>query len=690
MDNQSCPRRLYPFAEMFKHIFPFINTAVNIRRIAALLACSLSVNGILDAQSITLRDTTPAPEHHWYSHFTLPYVPPQVREPNFHNSDRLSSLLRGGKLYLSLDDAIALAIENNLDVELQRYSYPTADSDLLRAQGGGAIRGLPLTVNLLPQGIGGPASPLLNLPATGSTPTSTVPTSLLELSAVVPSQTSPSITSGPPSLGSPIPQFDPAITGSVLSQHSSTPEANQFVAGTSVLTTNTITGNLGLTQGFSTGTFVNAAFNSMREDANSSRNTYNPYVSSNLGLTVTQPLLRGFGPSVNRRYIRIAKNNEKVTDLLFQEQAIETVAGIIRLYYDLVSLLDDVEVKRQTLATAQKLYEDNQAKVEQGTLAPIELVRAQAQVAAARQDLANSDGFELQQELIVKTLLSRRGTADPLLRAARVVPTTPIEIPAAADSTPPEQYLDQAFHNRPELREGTLQIENTNIALKGSRNQMLPEVDLVGTVQNAGLAGQANPLAATSSGISTNPVDPALTGGFGSSLEQILRRNYPNYAIGIQLNLPLRNRIAEADYIRDQTQLRQTQIRMQQLQNQVRLEVEGAIIAQARAWSAYEAAMEARKLQEQSLEIENEKFANGLSTNFLVLQYQSYVAQARSTEVAARGTYVKARTALERATGLTLDNHKITIEEVQRGAVNRPPSPIPANPTPGTLAAPKP
>jgi outer membrane protein len=204
---------------------------------------------------------------------------------------------------------------------------------------------------------------------------------------------------------------------------------------------------------------------------------------------------------------------------------------------------------------------------------------------------------------------------------------------------------------------------------------------LVGTLQNAGLAGQSNPLAPLNgTGISSNPSDPALTGGFGGSLEQILRRNYPSYAVGIQLNLPLRNRIAEADYIRDETQLRQTQIRLQQLQNQVRLEVEGAIIAQARAKAAYDAAVEARKLQEQSLEIENEKFANGLSTNFLLLQYQSYVAQARSTEVAARGAYVKARTALERATGKTLENHNISIEEVQQGTIKRPPSAIPTTP----------
>jgi outer membrane protein TolC len=641
---------------------------------------------VLDAQSAPARDTTPPADDHWYSRFDNPYLPDHVRAPSFTNSSRLAALLRGGKLYLSLDDAIALAIENNLDVELQRYSYPTADSDLLRAKGGGAIRGLPLVVDLLPQGIGGPQSPVLNLPASGTITSTNVPTTLLELAAIIPGQTSPSIATGTPSAGSPVPQFDPAITGGVSAEHASTPEADVQTAGVPVYTTNTNTGNIGLTQGFSTGTSINASFNSLRQSSNATNATFSPFVSSSLGITVTQPLLRGFGPSVNRRYIRIARNNQKASDQLFRQQAIETVTGVIQLYYDLVSLLDDVAVKRETLATAQKLYEDNQAKVEQGTIAPIELVRAQAQVAAARQDLANSDGFERQQELIVKSVISRNGTSDPVLREARVVPTTPIEVTPAEDTTPVEEYIKQAFANRPELAGGRIQIENTQIAMQGTRKEMLPQLDVVGTVQNGGFGGQANTL---NPGISTTTVDPALLGGFGNSLEQILEHNYPTYAVGIQLNLPLRNRIAEADYIRDETQLRQSQVLLQRLQNQVRLEVEGAIIAMSRTRAAYEAAVEARKLQEQSLEIENEKFENGLSTTFLVLQYQSYVAQARSTEVAARGAFVKARTALERATGRTLEIHNISFDEAQSGNVKRAPSEIPAAPAPGTLAAPK-
>jgi len=305
--------------------------------------------------------------------------------------------------------------------------------------------------------------------------------------------------------------------------------------------------------------------------------------------------------------------------------------------------------------------------VAQGTLAPIELVRAQAQMASARQDLANSEGFEQQQELVLKSILSRRGTADMQLREASIVPTTPIEVPANEEIPPIQDLIASAFKNRPELEEGRLQVTNSEISLRGSRSGLLPDLDLFVVAQNNGLAGQLNPLA------SQSLVDPALIGGFGTSLGQIFRRNYPSYGVGLQLNLPLHNSVAEADYARDAIQHRQTQVRYQQLENQVRLEVESALTSLRRSRGAYDAAVEARKLQEQSLQIEMEKYANGVSTNFLVMQYQSFLAQARSTEVAARSVYVKSKTALERALGMTLENHNISLEEALRGQVSRPP-----------------
>ena len=225
------------------------------------------------------------------------------------------------------------------------------------------------------------------------------------------------------------------------------------------------------------------------------------------------------------------------------------------------------------------------------------------------------------------------------------------------------------------MEEGQLQLANSEIGVNASRNALLPEVDFVASAQNNGLGGQWNSLTAQGATF----LDSSFIGGIGNSLAQVFRHDYPAYGVGIQLNLPLHNHVAEADYARDQIQLRQTQVRFQQLQNQIRLEVESALIALQRSRSAYDAATEARKLQEQSLQIELEKFDSGVSTNFLVLQYQSFLAQAQSTEVAAKSSYVKAKTALERATGMTLENHHISMDDAIRGEVSRPPAPIGRN-----------
>jgi len=622
-------------------------------------------------------------EDHWYDRLLVPYQPRFVPPVSFGNSPRIENLLRAGKLYLSLQDAISLAVENNLDIEVARFAPDLAQFDTLRTTGGATTRGISYLINELPQGIGGPASPLLNLPASGSTPTTSVPTTLTEVSAIVPTQTSSALpvnsvltfSSGPA-----VPIFDPSIIGSLNWQHVTTPENNQFSVGASALVSQNTLGSIGLAKGFSLGTQLSATFNANDQNQNSNRNTINPFTNSSLGLSFDQPLLRGFGIGVNRRYVHIAKNDEKISDLLFRQQVIATVAGVIRLYTDLVSLIEDVQVKQETLALSERLYQDNKEKVEQGTLAPIELVRAQAQIAASRQDLANSDGFELQQELLMKTVLTRRGTADPLIREARIVATTPIEVPATEDIRPVQDLVADAFANRPELQEASLQVGNSELYLKGSKNALLPQVDIVASAQNNGLAGALNPLSTTtSSGLTSSPNDTFI-GGFGSALGQILRRNYPTYAVGIQLNLPIHNHIAEGDYVRDQIQYRQAQVQRQQLENQVRLEVEGALIALRRARAAYEAAVEARSLQEQSLQIEMEKYQNGISTPFLVQQYQSYVAQARSTEVSARGTYGKAKTQVERAIGMTLQNHNISVDEVMRGRISTPPAPLPALP----------
>jgi outer membrane protein len=610
-----------------------------------------------------------------------PYASKHVSPIPFENSSRISSLMRGGLLYLSLEDAIALALENNLDIELQRFAPGIADTELLRARGGGQLRGISLISTQPPAGVGGPASPLLNSATPGFTVATSLAATITSTAVLASPQNDLSIAAGALSPGSPIPLYDPVLTSGLSWQHNTAPQPTSFITGVDNLVTRMTAGNANLVQGFSPGSQIAAAFDSTSQTSNSIRSALNPYNSSSFGLTFTQPLLRGFGIKVNRRYIRIAQNEQKLSDLLFRQQVMDTVSGVTRLYYDLVSLLADVRVKQETLAVAQKLYDDDKQQVDQGTLAPIELVHAQALVAASRQDLANSEGLAKEQALILKTVITRRGTADPAIRDARLVPTTPIPGPGAEQVQPVQDLLASAFQNRPDYLAANLQLANSQIGLEGSRNQLLPEVDFIAAAQNSGLAGQPNPLLPPGQGAAS----PASIGGIGTALDQILRRNYPTYSVGVQLTLPLRNRQAQADYVRDLLQVRQTQVQRQRLENQVRLDVEAALIDLERTRAAYQAAVETRVYQEKSFKAEQEMFAVGLASTFLIIQYQGQLAQARSTEVAALGAYAKARVALEYAIGKILEDDNISIGEARRGQVSQPPAPLPA-----VEAAPKP
>ncbi|MDQ6698873.1 MAG: TolC family protein, partial [Acidobacteriota bacterium] len=528
-----------------------------------------------------------------------PYRAKPAAEINFRNSNRIDSLLRSGRLYLSLQDAIALALENNLDIELQRFGPRIAGTDLLRAKGGGVLRGVPLSIRQLPAGVGGPGSPLLTTVG-GITPITSVPTNSADLATIASQTTDLSILgTSPLSPGPRIPAFDPALVGQLNLSHQTTPQTSSFIAGTNALTSNNVLGNFGVQQAFASGTAFNLGFNSSRLNQNATRPDFNPYTNASLGLTITQPLLQGFGFAVNRRFIRIAGNNERISDYAFQQQLIDTLSSVIRLYWDLVSLNEDARVKRQSLALAQKLYEDNQSQVEVGTLAAIEVKRARAEVARSRQDLTNSEGLVAQQELILKNVLSRRGNSDPLIASAHIVPLDRIQLPEREPVQPVQDLLAQAIGSRPDVTQARLQIDNSEISLKGSKNALLPELDLLASLQNSGLSGQANTLQPpnTTGTPFVRNADPFYIGGFGNALSQIFNRNFPNYGIGLQLTIPLRNRVAQADVIRDELQLRQTQVRLQQLENQIRLEVENALLVLQRARAGYDAAVETRQLQ---------------------------------------------------------------------------------------------
>jgi outer membrane protein len=584
-------------------------------------------------------------------------------QDSFQNSPRVHELIRAGNLYLSLQDALALAIENNLDIELQRSALPVADAELLRAKGGGTLRGLNYTLAEAPAGVGGTLSPVVTSAAIAGRATSgsSVATNALELGVLAAPLANLSMQGGiPQSSGTVVPGYDPAIVGLLTWTHQTAPEVSIQTTDTPTLVSNTTLANAGIQQGFSTGAQAALSFSNNYQSVNALSYGYTPFTTSSLGLTVTQPLLRGFGMALNRRFIRIAGNERKITGLLFQQQLIASVYGVIRLYTDFVALYEDEKVKRETVALAEKLSSDTKAQVDEGTLAPVEMTRANAQVFSTRQDLINARGLLEEEEAILKNVLTRRGNEDPEVRAAHIIPTDALAIPEKDQIRPIQDLISEALANRPDLGQARLQIENSQIGLEGAKSATRPEVDLVGVMQNNGMAGTVNPFALP---------NPGFTGGYGTVLDQVLARKYPTYGIGLQMTLPVHNRIAEADLARDELQLKQSQIRLRQFENQARLEVEDALIAMGRARSSYEAAVEARKLQEESLAAEQAKFEVGASTSFFVIQYESLLAQARSTEVAAMSSYVKARAALERATGTILDDNKISLDAAVKGGM---------------------
>jgi outer membrane protein TolC len=504
---------------------------------------------------------------------------------------------------------------------------------------------------------------LLNQAASSVTPSTPTINDLTSLNVLTETQTNLSV-QGPSgyAAGPTVPTFQPTFIG----------QNTWFQRGSSTLLTTTsllppapsalnfITANYALVQGFSPGTQVEVDLNNASQALYGDQSQLDPFSAPNISLTVSQPVLRGRGRDISLRYIRIAAINRKISRLLFYQQLISTVYGVARLYYDLVSLNENARVKRETLAAAQKLYEDDKAQVDQGTLAPIGLTQAQSLVASSQLDVIQAEGLVRQEEVILKSQLARRGTADPILGNLPIVPTDPITIPPSDDLPPLDSMISEALSMRPDLAQASLQVESGEIALKASRNAALPEVDVIGNFQTRGSSEVPfTTLGTPGTGLITAPTDLGISGLRTSRI----------YQAGLQLNLPLKNHVAEADAARDALQVRQAEARTQQLANEVREQVENSMIALETARSALNAAIQSRQTQEQLVDAERDKLSVGASTNFLVIQQESYLAQARSTEVAARSVWIKARIALDRAIGNLLEKNGITYDQSVIGSL---------------------
>jgi outer membrane protein len=332
-----------------------------------------------------------------------------------------------------------------------------------------------------------------------------------------------------------------------------------------------------------------------------------------------------------------------------------------------VSLKQDLEVKKETLDAADRLYQDTKNEFEQGTQAAVEVTSAMSNVASASQSYISEQGMVLQQELLLKEELTRRGISDPAVASARIEPATSIASPEKETLEPLASLLDEALKDRPDIALAVKQEENTTLSLKGSRNELLPQLDLVASMQNKGGVGSINPSFIPNSILAIGAPPADLLGGYGTALSQIFRRSFPSYSVGVQLNVPIRNRIAKGEVTRDELQYRQTEARVEQLKSQMRLQVGNAYIAVQQAKASYGAAVQSRKLQVQAVDVERSKFEAGIATAYELIQYQANLAQARSAEVTALGVYAKAKAALQRAVGSILADYHVKVDNAYNG-----------------------
>jgi outer membrane protein len=579
-----------------------------------------------------------------------PYRQRTVPPPDFNNSGRLENLVRAGKLYLSAPDVVALAIENNLDVEIQRYGPILADEVIRRAQGGGTLRDV--TTPVSPGATSVSSTGVANVTTLGSSVSATQ-------GAAVISATGPAL-----------PTLDPNLSANISFGHLTNPVSNTFSTIVNAVQTNSHLYNFSYSQGFAAGTNFSLSFNNQRLQQNILTNVLNPSTTSSIDFQISQNLLNGLGLAVNRRYIKVAKNNREVSDLQFKQQLITTISSVLNLYWDLVAFDENVRVAQQALDTAQRLYEDNKKQVQIGTLAPIEVTRAEAEVATDKQNLLVAETNVLQQETILKNSLSKNGVASPTLAEVRIVPVDKIRIPEQESMPEIDKLVTEATQNRPELQQSRLNIESAKASMVGSRNALRPTLQAFAELTNNGLTGSPQFYTSPTTGFQLGP-DPYFVGGYGNAIAQIFRRNFPSYSAGFALNIPLRNRANQADYVTDQLTLRQSELQLRKSLNGVRVDVQNAVIGVQQARAGYESSVKARILQQQTLDAEKKKYSLGASTVYQVIQDQRDLATAQGNEVQAEATYVHARIAFDQALGRTLAANNVSLTEALAGKVNR-------------------
>jgi len=597
-----------------------------------------------------------------FPNIVAPYLAQYVDPGVLTNSPRLDQLIHDGKMELSLQDAIALALENSMDIVVQRYNPWMADAGLLKTRAGGFGYGVPGAVF---------AGSTANLP------------SLF---------------------------YDPLLTQVFAYDSRITPINNPFISGTGGtgggqtgkpfgLASHTAQYNTQYQQSFATGTSVTATWDNARASS-AAANFFNPYVQSSLTIGVQQQLLAGFGRFVNRRNILIAENNRKIADLAFTQQAITTVTNTVTAYWELVYARENVQVQQKAVTVAEKLYNDNKKQLEIGTMAPLDVTRAESELATDRQNLIVAQTTLLQDDLVLKNDISKDPTASNLL-TVEIIPTDRPSSPESIETISFEQAVKEALAKRPEIQEQYLNLKNADIDVRATRNALLPTATLSAQYGSFGLAGNAtllgpatiagpntglpildangNPVTITEAGVQVPIYQPltssAVSGtvkqGFGTAQSQIFHNSFPDYNVALSLSIPIRNRSAQADNLHAQLTRRQMEAQTQQIKNNALLDVRNTTIALQQDRAQVQAASKARELQQQTFDAEQKKYQLGASTVYNVILTQRDLITAQGTELRALANLAEAKANYERALGRTLDVNSVTIAGAKKGEIER-------------------
>jgi outer membrane protein len=620
------------------------------------------------SQHVSL-DYSQAPSQ--FPNVIAPYKPQAVPPPNLSNSARIDPLIHNGKIMLSINDAVALALENNLDIVLARYNLNIADTDILRAKAGSNVLGVNTGIvqNTPGGGVGG---------LSGTVGSGTGGTSVAAGGVGTGTNGLVSSTLG---IGAPITSFDPVLTGTMQIDRN-------FVESTSIFSpvpvgnTNTGTADFAYNQGFHWGTDLSVGFNNTHTTTNNPFTTYTPLVTSGFKFQLTQQLLQGFGFLPNTRFIRIAKNNREISDVAFRLQVITTVDQIENLYWNLVYAYENVRVQQEALAFAQRTLADNQKQVQFGTLPPIQVVSAESTVSTDQQNLILAQTNLELQELLMKNALSRN-LEDPILAGAEVIPTSAMQLPTQEPIVPTQDLINDALSHRAELAESRIDLNSREINNKAVRNAMLPTLDLFAYYGGSGIGGNINPgvpfcsPSVTSLCFTPAKAAPPFRSGkpvsYAGTLDQLVTSVAPDKGVGLTLTIPIRNRTAVADQVRAELEYRQAQVRLQQLENQVRIEVRNAQFDVQQNRAAVDAAQAAVNFQRETLDSDQKKLAAGVGTPTSVLQDQAALTSAESNLVSAMAAYEKAEVEMDRATGLLLERAGIVMADAESGQVTHMP-----------------